>query len=643
MSARDTTYRFEHTRVVARFYLHDRTIVVDGANADVGSIIACTTSKAFGAPEGTWTMTVKRIPGAQPSWLTQVPDPEDVWVLIQWIVNGVVYDGMWGLTNSWTETVTRSENGARTETVTITGSDHGKCFSHTPLFINIHEQNGALPVYPLYLAVAERLRGTPTEIVRTLIDAWLGNQVEGSPAPVNDKQWLLPSGVLGGTGEGRFFYEFCRFDTMSETRGETFAPSLLSPDREGATLWDTLQEYMNGALNEMWTDLGPAPDTSPDETTGLRPCLFMRERPFPTIRSRARWDALPRRVLTPRDVRNRTIVSDGAQRFNYWEMTIEGLSGTTFDTRANIQQITGIRPGQPGNVPIYDLDSIRKHGLRRHTESTRYLPTATRAEGVDTVAPWLQVAAVWQRIIHDWFVISPLQYTGTITTSYLIPTIRIGDVLREERADGTTWEYYVEGVSHTYTYPREGVTTVTLTRGQPLDADYLSEHYARIAGLDVSTLSDEEVVVAVSPTAAIEEGAAAGASGVVEPPTPDAALAAATSAPVNRVVLEEPFFITGVITPPDEAENAPITDADLEAGLPVDPFDDPLAGIEGIDAPDLEGLDGLGSPNRIVLTEPFVVEPRRARTPARTRVPAASRGRGGGRGGRGGGGLMGGS
>lgn len=507
-------------------------------------------------------MTVKRAPG-QGSWLSEIEDPEDNWVRIVWLSNGAYVDGMWGLTDSFTESVTIDSEGNRVEIITITGSDHGKVPAKTPLFINIHERGGALPMIPLYLATADKLQGSPDQIVRTLLDAWVGN----TGAAVNDKQWILPKSISGDTAG--FFYDWCRWDTISSgLRGETFAPSLLSPDRAGSTLWDTIQEYGNGILNEMWWDLVPY-SASDNRLDRMRPGFIMRERPFPTIRSRERWDAIPSHTLELGDVKNRVLVSDGSSRCNYWEMIILTLSGSSFSTRAIVQQIGGFRVGQPGNVPIYDLDSIRKHGLRKHTDSTRYLPMNDRSASANTVAPWLQVAVTWQRIIHDWFVTAPKQLTGTIETTYLRPEIRIGTRLKERRFDGSTWEYYVEGVSHHYAYPSEGSTTLTVTRGQPETANYLQQQYEKYAGLDITTLGSDEVATVTDPVTEALQGAESGSGNTPSNVSNGDALAMEASSSSTAFIDSQ----SGLVTPPSTFEDAPITDADFQAPL-YQPFDD---------------------------------------------------------------------
>lgn len=595
--------RYDHTRVFVELHLHGgRVITINGKNPDVGAVVSCSTNKTFGEAAGSFTIGVKRIQGLQPSWLSQVDDPEDVWVRIVWVVNGVQTECMWGLTESFSENVTRGSKGERVETVTITGKDFGKVFEKTILMINIYEQGGVLPTVPLYSAVAERLIGSPDEIVRTLIDAWVGNN------GINDRQWILPSSIMGG--DARYFYDWCRYDAISrDLRGRTFAPTLLSTDRQSASLWDTMQEYSNGVLNEMWCDLVPiSPSGAPyRRDQRLRPAIIMRERPFPTIKSRARWDGLPTHTLEPEDIQNRNIVSDGADRFNYWQLEAQGLGGAGFSTAALIQQATTRPPGQPGNVPIYDLDSIRKHGFRRFMQGTRYLPANEGAEGGGAV--WLAVAAIWQRIVHDWYVTAPLQYTGSIKTSRLRPEIRLGDRLFENRrADGTqtdddwtSWEYYIEGVAHSYAYPNAGETTLTVTRGQPRNANFLAAQYQKYTGLDISTLNEDEADAAAftavdAETSAFEGAGPVGAdSGLaVAPETgPTGSRAADGSGP------DSPIDGATIVSTPDPSEEAGMTDADFApSGSPVPNADDPLAGILGITADDLSGLDNLdgGSP-----------------------------------------------
>jgi hypothetical protein len=223
----------------------------------------------------------------------------------------------------------------------------------------------------------------------------------------------------------------------------------------------------------------------------------LRERPFPTIKSTRRWNALRTIEIGPGDVKRRRIVQGdgGASRFNWWEVVPNGVSTGPTETQALMQQGNGL----PGGIPIYNLDSMRKHGVRRYAQQSKYLELPAGKKGDPS---FIQYAIRWCRLVHDWYAVAPYQFSGTITLSRMRPDARIGMRLRETRADGSVWSYYIEGVEHGYQYPQEGETTLTVTRGQREADNFLDRVYAYYRGVDLSTLSDVEVAGTVPNTGA---------------------------------------------------------------------------------------------------------------------------------------------
>lgn len=501
----ETSHRYHSTRVRVTFHRHDGQPIrlLDGEGAsDVAEVVALQTSKHFGEAAGSWTLTLKRRHGIAPSFLTQFPDKENNWVHIEWLVNGEIVEALWGLTDTMVENVKRDPTGGRVETVMVTGRDHGKVFDATDLFINIYERGNVLPMFPLYRAVHESLIGSPDEIVKSLVRAWLGN-AEATGPTTSDKPWQLPGSIFGDSSR-HFFYDWLNTQHVARTRGQIIAPTLYNVDQQGK-LWDTIQEYANGCLNEVWCDLAP------DRNNQWKPALIMRERAFPTIKSQDRWLALPKHRLLAGAITERHLVGDGNGRFNYWTLRMLTLAGSGFSTGALIQSAGNRSPGQPGSVPIYDVDSIRKHGVRRYEQSTRYVPVdeASQFAGQDGGPQWLRIVTQWTRIIHDWYVVAPLQLTGSITTAGVHPKIRLGHRVIEERndRDGSPrfeWEYYVEGVDHHWQYGAHGSTTLAVTRGAPVESTYLREQYSRYVTVDVDSMrgDDIEPIVSAAATAA---------------------------------------------------------------------------------------------------------------------------------------------
>jgi len=82
--------------------------------------------------------------------------------------------------------------------------------------------------------------------------------------------------------------------------------------------------------------------------------------------------------------------------------------------------------------------------------------------------------------LHDWYVVAPREYTGTITTSYVMPWVRIGHRVRLRRANGERLVFYVEGVQHEYHYPGSGQSSFHVTRGEKTTTHNLHDIYEEL-------------------------------------------------------------------------------------------------------------------------------------------------------------------
>ncbi len=478
---RDGEATFVSTRVIVSFHTDEGFDgTVDSSPGERPDqpfrIVGYTTDKAFGGNPGTWTLTVKGRNGTDVQRLWQ--DPEDVWVRIVAVKNGEPHEVMFGLMNTVTDGMTRGTDGARSVTYTLSGFDWHKVLTSTTLYINIHENAGRLPIIPLYNAVSENLIGPPEKIVKTLIDAWIGNN------GVADKQWALPASLAGG-----YLYDLLELD-FGELRGQMYDPALYSPDQMmGKSLWQTLQEYSNGMLNELYTTTFE--DAPFDANTLPSPTLTLRERPFPSKdKGHRSWDALITHELKPGDIKGRQM-SRGApeSRFNYWLLDASGLVGNGLGVQMQIQQAAGMEKGLPGSAPIYNIEDIRRHGFRKFQQSTRYFPFREDLK-------WLTHSAQWLKLLHDWYVVAPFELSGTLSCSQVFPGIRIGHRAIEKRKTGEDVTYYVEGVSQSWQYPNNGLTTLRCTRGEFADEDLLDIAYERVSSGEANAL-DSAIEAAV--------------------------------------------------------------------------------------------------------------------------------------------------
>jgi hypothetical protein len=251
----------------------------------------------------------------------------------------------------------------------------------------------------------------------------------------------------------------------------------------------------------MWVDLALASPLQPSlgrktaftSTVDMRPSFFLRERRFRTQDDNQLWDTTRVHELDFSMVRGRQLAKGGAaNRYNYW-LIHGGVLGSQYDVQSLMQSL-GTEPYKPGSAPIVNLVSMEKHGIRPYVITSDYLPLFVKEKDGSTknVA---QLAANWLKRVHDWYGVAPYQLSGTLTTTYLRPDIRVGHRVREERVEGPI-TYYVEGVQHSWSYPGPGSTTLTVTHGQYDDQDALNLLYEDYdlkqgSGLALSNLVQE--------------------------------------------------------------------------------------------------------------------------------------------------------
>lgn len=479
---RDTYTQATHTRCVVEFHSDDNpgtdAIVVgadNGSHPRLGHLIGVRTSKTLGAASGSFSVTIKKPTSfaRQISLLRIWKDPEDVWVRIYWIVEGQRIHVMTGLIDSINESMSRDADGKRVEAYTIDGRDFGKVFETMQLWVNLpgagidapasiaRYLNSAVPKAPNV--------GTPGAWIKWWLEGWVAN---GGLAEV---QWQLPRS-LGGCS----FYDALdlkNIQDMDEGNGLLAEGTAYEPDLENGfgKLWDKMVEYSNDVLNELWVDLD-------SESDGDRPMMvYLRERPFPTrLSGKSKWAMVKQHILEKSDVYQRNLAKGGpASRFNYWSMSTDGRL-VAADERALVMngRIDSAKPGQPGGVPIWNEESIIKHGVRKWEQTTIFLGGMI-ASGSAAENAWPKVLANWLRRCHDWYVATPMQLSGTITTSRALPEIHIGQRLLEKRDEGAI-EYYIEGVENSWTYPNASRTSLTVTYGTYEREDLLGFIYRQM-------------------------------------------------------------------------------------------------------------------------------------------------------------------
>lgn len=470
-----------HTRMTVRFHAFKGdgpsfSTTDANASAQYGSLIGVRTGKQFGSASGTFSLTMKKPAGLSTKDFHSLwPDPEGVWVTVDGVRDGRVYNVLLGIIDTVAESMQRSGMGTRSETYTITGRDVGKPFELTTLFHNVYGIEALQPYHVVAKALGDTIAGvSPDVLCRKLIDAWIGNNGAAQP-------WELPPTLPSFTLYGLLDFRGIR----AGLAGACSEPQLFSSEASGETLWSTISQYSNDVLNELWIDLGHNGGSA--DYNDLVPTVYLRERPFPVRgpgdkTDRSVWEALPTYEL-PRELINGREVTRGlgAQRYNYWSVLPGGATAMTGTTLIVQSQKAG-KSGQAGQVPIYDQISIQRQGLRRYEQQSVFFAADSAAAQGDM----LSLARAWTQKVHDWYAPAPFQLSGSLTLSRLMPEIRIGQRVREVgRVDKDT-TYYVEGVDHAWSFPGAGQTRLTVTRGEFDGDDNLDKVYQRLARVPAS-------------------------------------------------------------------------------------------------------------------------------------------------------------
>lgn len=219
-----------------------------------------------------------------------------------------------------------------------------------------------------------------------------------------------------------------------------FTPQI--PHFTDKSVWTVLRQYLNPAVNEMYTALRVNPE-------GLVvPTLVVRQLPFTseflqTDLKVTRYLSLPRWGIDGVLVRNVDIGRSDALRMNFVH-----VYGDTID-RSQPFAAQIVR-----NPPIRDDLDIARSGLRPHMETVACSPGDVRSGG----------PAKWMEITSDIMIGQHLTLTGVMTTVGIQSPICPGDNMEW---DGTV--YHIESVTHSCGISADGrknfSTTLALTHG----------------------------------------------------------------------------------------------------------------------------------------------------------------------------------
>jgi len=235
-------------------------------------------------------------------------------------------------------------------------------------------------------------------------------------------------------------------------------------------LWQLLQQFLNPAINEMYTALKPGPDGN------ITPTVVVRQIPFNTQVAEednsfklARFLELPRWRIDPVMVRGLDVGRDDSTHFNMVKLQGDfALFSQTDLVNASKNEIR--------NPPVYDDIDIGRSGLKAFFQVVNGAPEdAVRPDGF----------RVWTEAVADRVMGSQFTLNGVVECIGIQSPIAEGDNIELEGI-----VYHIEGITDNCGLDSRGnkyfTTSLALSNGMPAKQD-VSEDFPRYAGFSLSS------------------------------------------------------------------------------------------------------------------------------------------------------------
>jgi hypothetical protein len=419
---------------------------------EVGSLVSLGTSKTLESASGTWNAMIK--PSAKGAeLLDQLTD--DDWVDVIFYRHGKRWHVMRGLLDNIQLSERVGSKGATVRSYGLSGRDFGVIFERTPVWFSPYTDEKITGGVSLQVfGGALNIMGDPSNAVLGFLSGFL--DALGSTGRA---VWKIPNDVPGLGGQDFGAMIRIMFDKEGFTNDPAriaINPNYLNPV---GNLWSLAKEWSDPVFCELFCDTlmpeSSAPvyavediSEAPPEKTVLQ--VIFRDRTFPTQakgKDSAYYSLLthviPRQLIT-----GMTLARGGAERFNAF-----------FVAPQVSQELTGA-----GAIdllaPLWSPDDIRRHGLRRFDIQTKY---------VSTKAELLIMSKAQREIVRDWYCMNPYLLHGSVALGRGFPQIHVGQRLIVPSGDPKKPEkdrsFYIEGVSHNWTFGSSTKTNLDVTRG----------------------------------------------------------------------------------------------------------------------------------------------------------------------------------
>lgn len=255
----------------------------------------------------------------------------------------------------------------------------------------------------------------------------------------------------------------------------TFTPDI--PQFTNTSVWNILRQYLNPAVNELYTTLRVNPSGR------IVPTLVLRQHPYTTDRYGGdlpvtKFSNLPRWKIPEVLIKTVDLGRSDALRINF--VHIYGTSQAT-GVRGPTEQIVE-------NPPFRDDADIARSGFRPYMQTVPCSISDTRTTGAGGVGQ----PTKWMEIVSDFTMGQHLTMTGNLHTFGIQAPICIGDNVEY---DGVL--LHIEMITHTCSINLEGKkefsTALQLSHGvssgQP-DSDF--QIYANVDGTQSQTTNDAQ-------------------------------------------------------------------------------------------------------------------------------------------------------
>lgn len=218
------------------------------------------------------------------------------------------------------------------------------------------------------------------------------------------------------------------------------------PELSGKAAWQVLGEYLNPAVNEMFTALRV------DYSGRIQPTLVVRQLPFSTrlldVPEKTEFLSLPRWELPTSMVESSRLVRSGGLRFNF-----ELLTGSAI-AQAQPDVVTYARVNSPA---LRDDQDIRRNGLCPDMQSVN-VGIYEQQRGPDK----------WMKLRADMLFGAHMHLSGTIACAGILEPIAEGDNL-----EFLGCVFHIESVSHAASLSEDGrrswSTTLSVSHGVRAD------------------------------------------------------------------------------------------------------------------------------------------------------------------------------